>query len=131
MRRLRLGNLIVRLRLPGVNEIRELQRVLDEKYRYVVADNIPVTLFSVELDRKAANISHSVSRATATQHCTEAQEDRGVSGCVRQNAGVGVFGKALMHLERSESTSAAGVHDSFWDSLMVEAVDLLTRCMIF
>lgn len=68
---LRLGHLVVRLRLASMNDIGELHGILDEEDGNVVANNVPVTLLGVELDRKAADISNGVGTASASQHCRE------------------------------------------------------------
>jgi hypothetical protein len=41
-------------------EARELDGILDKEYGNVVADNIPVALVSVELDREATHIATSI-----------------------------------------------------------------------
>jgi len=63
MRGLRLRNLIVRLGLGGMDQIRELDGVLDEEHRYVVADQIEVAIFGVELGRKAAHVARQIRGA--------------------------------------------------------------------
>ena len=45
----------------GMNETGEHQRVPDEKNGRVIAYQIPVALFSVELDRKAPGVTGCVS----------------------------------------------------------------------
>jgi len=64
-----LRNLIVRLRLSSVNNVRELHRILNEENWDIITHNIPVALFSVELDSEATNIADCVSGAAAPQHC--------------------------------------------------------------
>ena len=44
-------------RLDGVDEVRELDAVLDEEHRHVVADQVAVALVGVELDREAADVA--------------------------------------------------------------------------
>ncbi|MNP03564.1 hypothetical protein D3C76_954530 [compost metagenome] len=53
-------DLVVRLWLYGVDEIREFDRILDEKHRHVVAHQVEVAFIGVELDRKAPHITHGV-----------------------------------------------------------------------
>jgi hypothetical protein len=71
VRRLCLRDLAVRLGLSGVDNIRELHGVLNEKDGDVVANNVPVALLCVELDGKTANITDSVCGATATKYSRE------------------------------------------------------------
>lgn len=42
-----LGNLIIRRRFDGVNQVRELDSILDEEDRNVVSNNVKVALISV------------------------------------------------------------------------------------
>ena len=43
-------------------------RILNEKDRGVIADQVENTLFGIKLGGKAANISHGISRTCATLH---------------------------------------------------------------
>lgn len=49
-----------RVSLLGVDEIWEQDRIPDEEDRSVVANNIPVSLFSVELDCKSSWVPCSI-----------------------------------------------------------------------
>ena len=44
MRGLRLRKATIRFRFRGMNEIRKLDRILDEKHRDVISDDVPVAL---------------------------------------------------------------------------------------
>lgn len=79
-----LGNFIVGLRLASMNDVYsfvnftvflisycrpltwKFYRVLNEKNRDVVANNIPVALLSVKLDGESTDISHGISAASAS-----------------------------------------------------------------
>lgn len=65
---LSLGNLITRLWLSCMDDIRKLNSVLNEENWYVVANGIPIAPLSVELNSKSTNISDSVSTATTSEH---------------------------------------------------------------
>ena len=45
----------------GVNEIRKLFGILDEKYRGIIANQIPVTLFCIELNCKTSGVTLCIS----------------------------------------------------------------------
>ena len=60
----------------GVDDVRELDRVLDEEDRDVVADQVVDALVGVELGREAAHVAHGVGRAARAEHRREAHEDR-------------------------------------------------------
>src|ERR1700733_402681 len=57
VRRLRLRKSAIRLLLGGMDQIRKLDRILYEENRDVVANNVPIALLSVKLDRKATNVA--------------------------------------------------------------------------
>lgn len=56
----------MRLGLPGMDKIGELDGVLDEEDGDVVAYDISVALLGVEFDCKAAHITNGIGRATAS-----------------------------------------------------------------
>ena len=57
-------------------EVGELDGVLDEEHRDVVADQVEVALVGVELDGEAAHVAGHVGRAARAGHRREAHEDR-------------------------------------------------------
>ena len=58
--RRRLRHPVMRLRLHGMHQIRKFHRVLNEKYRHVIAYEVPVALVGIELNREAAHIASGV-----------------------------------------------------------------------
>ena len=60
VRGLRLREAAVGLLLGGVDQVGELDRVLDEEHRDVVADEVPVAFLGVELDREAAHVAREI-----------------------------------------------------------------------
>ena len=52
-----LGDLTIRGRLDGVDEVRELDSVLDEEDRNVVSDNVKVALIGVPMMMSAVSVS--------------------------------------------------------------------------
>jgi hypothetical protein len=60
VRGLRLRETAVGFLLGGMDDIGELDRVLDEEDRDVVADDVPVALLRIKLDRKAAHVARQV-----------------------------------------------------------------------
>ncbi|MNJ34547.1 hypothetical protein D3C77_292650 [compost metagenome] len=55
-----LRHLIMRLRLQRMNQIREFNRILDEEYGNVVADQIIVAFFGIKFRSKAPRIAHGL-----------------------------------------------------------------------
>ena len=54
-----------RIRLQGVDHVRELDRVPDEEHRQVVADEVPVAVLGLELHREAAGVAGRPRRSRA------------------------------------------------------------------
>jgi hypothetical protein len=57
-----------------VNQIRKLDRVLNEEDRNVVADDVPVTGFGIQFNGKAAHVARQVGRTLAAGHRGESNE---------------------------------------------------------
>ena len=107
-----------------MNHIRELHGILDEKYGNVVANNVPVALLGVELDREATYISNSVGRATTTENCREAEEDWSLARGVGENAcGSNVCGR-LEKSEFAKGTRATGMNNTLWNTFVIKTVNL-------
>ena len=70
------GIAAVGLHLHGVDQVGELDGVLDEEDRDVVADQVPVAFLGVELDGEAAHVARRVDRARAAGDGREAREHR-------------------------------------------------------
>ena len=127
--RLRKG--AVGLHLHGVDQVGELHRVLDEEHRYVVADQVPVALLGVELDREAAHVARRVHAAGATGHGGKAREDGGLLADLRQDVGSGEVGQRIRQLEEAVRAAAARVHDALGNALVVEVHHLLAQDEVF
>jgi hypothetical protein len=97
---------------------------LDEEDGDVVANNVPIAFFGVELDGESSNIANGVCRPTATKHGRESQEDGSCAGRVCEHTGGGDIGGRFEERELAESSRATSVYDALGDALVVEAVDL-------
>jgi hypothetical protein len=97
---------------------------LDKEDGDVVADDIPVAFFGIELGREASHITHGIGTALAALDSREPHKHRRAARGIRQDLSIGhVFG-AFFEAEGPEGAGTTGVDDSFGDALMVEAVDL-------
>ena len=108
-----------------MNEVGELDGVLDEEHRDVVADEIPVALPCVELDGEPADVTGQVERALVAGDGREADEHLRALAGLLERVGTGDVGERFVALEVAVRSVAAGVDDSFGDALVVEVEDLL------
>ena len=129
VRALRLRDLAVRVRLGRVDHVGELDAVLDEEDRDVVADEVEGALVGVELRREAPGVSDGVGRAAGPQDGREADEDRGLRA-LREEAGDRHVVRGAVALEDAVRAGAAGVHDPLGDALVVEVGDLLAQVVV-
>ena len=127
VRRLRLRDLAVGVRLPGVDDVGELDGVLDEEDRHVVADQVPDALLRVELRREPAGVADGVGRAAGAQHRAEAHEHRRLQALLGHDGGAGQLPGRAVGGEDAVRRGAAGVHHPLRDPLVVEGVDLLAE----
>jgi hypothetical protein len=117
----------VGLLLRRVDEVGELDRVLDEEDRDVVADEVPVALTGVELRREPADVARQVHRALVADHGGEPDEDRRLLARSLEEVGARDVCERLVALEVAVGAVPAGVHDALGDALVVEVEDLLTE----
>ncbi|MNQ90661.1 hypothetical protein D3C85_1060130 [compost metagenome] len=68
---------VVRLGFDRVYEVRELDGVLNEKHRHVVAHQVVVAFIGEELHREPSDVPHGIARPTWTLHRGKAHEHRG------------------------------------------------------
>src|SRR5688572_33094076 len=76
MRRLRLRKPAVRLLLGRMDDVWKFDRVLDEEDRNVVADEIPVAFFGIELYGESPDIARQVCGALVPSHSGESNKRR-------------------------------------------------------
>ena len=127
----RLWHLVVRLGLDGVHQVGELDRILDEEHRNVVADQVVVAFPGVELDGKTAHVAHCIGRTARAGHIRKAHEDRRAQRRVLQKVGAGELRHRLVELEIPVRGRATGVHHALGNALVVEVRDLLAQDEVF
>src|SRR4029453_17209418 len=111
VRALRLGDLAVGVRLAGVDDVRELDRVLDEEHRDVVADQVEGALVGIELGREAAGVAGRVGRSPGAEHGGEPDEARRLPS-FGEEAGLGDGRGGAVPGERAVRAGPAGVYDA-------------------
>ena len=127
----RLRHRVVRFRLDRVNQIGEFHRILNEKYRNIVADEIPVALIGIELHGKAAHVARRVRRSALAGDRGEAHEHRRDLSRIGERRRAGQIRERLVGLEESMRPRAPRVHDALGNSFVIEMRDLLAQHEIF
>src|SRR3546814_13268673 len=101
--------------------------LLDEEHRHVVADDVPVALLRVELDREAADVAGQVHRALVAGDGREAHERLGPLAGPLEDVGAGDVGQGFVRLEEAVRAEAASMHPALRNALMVEVEDLIAK----
>ena len=81
----------VRLFLHRVDQVRKLDRVLNEENRYVVADDVPVALLRVELHGEAPDVAGEIDRSLASGDGRKSDEGRRLFAGALEQVGPGVL----------------------------------------
>src|SRR5579875_1783873 len=110
-----------------MDEVRELDRVLDEEHRDVVADQVPVAFPGVELGREPADVPGEVGGPLVAGHRGEPDEDGRAQARLAEGVGPGDVGQRLVVLEVAVRPEAAGVDHPLGYPLVVEVEDLLAE----
>ena len=126
----RLLNLGPRIRLLGVDEVGELQRVADEEDRGVVADEVVVAVLGVELHRETPWVTGGVGRALRTGDRGEADEDLGLLADLGEEFAWVYSRDVLGHLEGAAGADADRVHHPLRDPLAVEVRELFQQVVV-
>ena len=113
--------------LHCMDEIGKLYRILDEEHRNVIANQIPIALFRVELHRKSPHVARSIDRAGTSRHGGEAREKRRFLPFALEDVGGCEVRKRLVRLEKTVGRRAARVNDTFRNTLVIEVKNLLTE----
>ena len=130
MGRLGLRESPVRLLLHGMDHVGELDRVLDEEDRDVVADDVPVAFLGIELDGEAAHVARQIEGSLAAGDRREAHEGRRLLAGPLENVGTGIFREGFVGLEVAMRAIAARMNHALRNALMVEMEDLLAEMKV-
>src|ERR1700693_5299056 len=108
-------------------EVREPQRIAEEEYRCVVADDVPVTLLGIELEGGASDVAFRISRASFARDCGDSCEHRRLLADFRETLGLVVAADVVSHREGAVGSPAFGVHAPLRDHLPVEMRQLFDQ----
>ena len=116
----------IRQALLRVDEVRELNAIADEEHRRVVAHDVEVALFGVELQRKTAHVTPAIRGALLTSDSGESCQHRRDN--VRlEDGSLSVLGDVLSDGQLTESTCALSVNNALRDALTVEVRQLFQQ----
>ena len=121
----------VRLHLYSMDQVREFDGILDEKDRDVIADEIPISFFGVELHRKSADIPRRVYRPCATSNGRYSSKHRSLLAQLSEDPGCSVFLQRRGQLEVSMNSRGSRVYDAFGNTLVVKMRDFFAEDEIF
>lgn len=91
----------------------------------VIPDDIPISFICVEFDSKSSDISNSICTSSASLNSRETYEDGRSTGCVGKHSCRGHICCTLVDLEVTMCSSTPCMNDTFRDTLMIEAVNLV------
>lgn len=117
----------VGLRFYRMDKVRKFMRVLNEKHRRVIADQIESPLFGIKLGGKAADIPDGICRTCAALHGGETHKYRGNFIRVGEEVRFGDRLQALVGLKVAVRSGTARVDDAFRYPLVVKMGDFSRR----
>ena len=131
VRRGRLRIATVGLHFDRMNEVGELHRVLDEKNRHIVADQIEVPLPGMEFGRETTHIARQIARTGTTGNSRKTHKDRCFVTDTLQKIGPGVLAQRLRDFEEPVGAGTTRVDDPLGNTLVVKVRDLFPENKVF
>jgi len=116
--------------LLGVDEIRKFQRITNEEDGRVVADQIVVSFFGVELQRKTSRIARRVGCALGAGDRGEPGEYLRLLSYLGQEGGSGESRHVVRDHELAVGAAGHRVHDALRNALPIEVRELLDQVMV-
>ena len=131
MRGLCLREIPIRLRLGGMDQVREFYRILDEEDRDIIADQIPIAFLRIELDRKAAHIAGKVGRPLRSGNGRKAHEGGHLFADALEDIGAGDIAQRVRQFEIAMRAIATGMNHALRDALMVKMEHFFAEMRVF
>lgn len=103
----------------GVDKVGKFERVPNEKDGGVVAHQVKVTLFGVELQGKTAHVTFGIGSAAFSCYCGKAQKDGSLLAYFGKEFGLGILAKVMGDAEGAVGAGTLGMDDSFRDALSI------------
>src|ERR1035437_11060150 len=123
----RLRKAAVGFHFYGMDEVGEFDGILDEENRDVVADQVPVAFFSVELDGKSAYVTRGIYRTRAACDGRYTSEHGGLLTYLGEYTGGGVLFQRGGQLEESMHARRSRVNDTLRNTLVIEMRNFLAK----
>lgn len=114
-----------------MNEIRKVGTIVDEKRRYVIANQIMITTLAVYLGSKAMSVSANFAPSVAGNHNRESSEDLASRRSFTKPACRSDVTPITVRFKDSVSAMTEGMDYSLGLSLMVEVNHLLASRRVF
>ena len=121
----------LRITLLGVDEVRELGGIPDEEDRGVIANQIPVTLFSPQLDSETTRVTSSVSRATFASDCAESNRRTGPVSYLAEKIRTDEVSYIVRNLEITVGTGTLGMDDTLRNTLAIKVGQKVDKMEIY
>ena len=114
-----------------MNQVGKLDRILNEKHRDVVSDDVPVALLGVELDRETAHIAREIGDPLLPATVEKRTNSGRLLACPLEQIGAREVGQRFVVLEIAMRAEAARMHYPLGNAFMIEMKNLLAKMEIF
>src|SRR4029077_15033470 len=115
--------------LLGMNEVGKLVRVTHKEHRRVVADQIPVALRCIALEREAAYVAFGIRGAELTSHVRKARDERRAASGL-QHLCLRILRDVAGDRQRTVSTPTLGVHRALGNAFAVLVSEVLQQLVV-
>src|SRR5690606_36731341 len=128
--RCRVRQVGARVFLLRVDKVRELDRIIQEKYRRIVAYDVVIPLPGVELHSKTTGITCIIARILSAGHGRKPDKDVGLLTDHLQEVRNGEITQDLRQRKLPISTSTAGMHHALRNALAVKVGQFFEQVMV-
>src|SRR5258707_4318500 len=113
--------------LDRVVEVREAERIAEEKDWSIVSDDVPISVLGVELESKAADIALRIGCPAFPSDGRKAREHSGLLPNLRKNRCLGVLCDVVSRRESSMRSPSFGMHPALRNDLAIKVCELLDQ----
>ena len=120
----------VGLLLGRMDQIWELDRILDKKYRNVVADNVPIAFFGIELYREASHVTGEIGRSFIPGDSRESNEGRSFLSSPLEDICSCNARLRFVILEIAMRPETTSMNDTLRNAFVIKVEDLFSKMRI-